>query len=59
MTRNYNFNFSVICAGEGEADLAQVEDMLNLAMQDLVMDDNFIVALDEKEAVTIEVKLVK
>ncbi len=59
MSRNYNFNFSVVCAGEGEADLTQVEEMLNLAMQELVMDDNFIVALDEKEAVTIEVKLVK
>ncbi len=57
--RTYKFEFEVICAGEGQADLKQVEDMLNLSMQDLVMDDNFVMALDEKEAVTIEVKLVK
>lgn len=57
--RTYNFQFEVLCAGEGTADIVQVEEMLNLAMQELVMDDNFVMALDEKEAVTIEVKLVK
>jgi hypothetical protein len=29
--------------------------MIDLSMQDLVMDDEFIGALDEKEAVTIQV----
>jgi hypothetical protein len=33
--------------------------MIDLSMQDLVFDDEFITALDEKEAVTIQVKLVK
>jgi hypothetical protein len=33
--------------------------MIDLSMQDLVFDDEFITALDEKEAVTIQVNLVK
>jgi len=45
----------VVCAGEGTPELAKVEDMIDLAMQDLVYDDEFIAALDEKEAVTIQV----
>ena len=59
MSREYNFMFKVLCAGKGEADLARVEELLNMSMQDLVMDDIFIEALDEKEAVTIQVDLVK
>ena len=55
MSRVYKFTFTVECAGEGTPDLAKVEDMIDLAMQDLVYDDEFIVALDEKEAVTIQV----
>jgi hypothetical protein len=35
--------------------MVKVEDMIDLAMQDLVYDDEFIAALDEKEAVTIQV----
>jgi hypothetical protein len=42
--------------GEGDADLAQVENMIDLSMQELVMDDEFIAALDEREAVTIQVQ---
>ena len=53
--RTYEFKFTVECAGEGEADLARVEEMIDLSMQDLVYDDEFIAALDEKEAVTIQV----
>jgi len=45
--------------GNGSADLAQVEQMIDLNMQELVYDDNFIAALDEQEAVTIQVSLVK
>jgi hypothetical protein len=41
--------------GAGEADMAQVENLIDLSMQDLVYDDEFIAALDEKEAVTIQV----
>ncbi len=55
MPRTYKFHFEVICAGDGTADEARVESMIDLAMQDLVYDDEFIGALDEKEAVTIQV----
>jgi hypothetical protein len=59
MPREINFVFKIICAGEGNADLARVEELVNLNMQDLVMDDIFIEALDEKESVTIQADLVK
>ena len=59
MPRIYNFKFTVECAGTGTPDMARVEEMIDLTMQDLVFDDEFITALDEKEAVTIQVKLVK
>ncbi len=55
MPRTYKFAFEVVCAGEGTPEMAKVEDMIDLAMQDLVYDDEFIAALDEKEAVTIQV----
>jgi hypothetical protein len=53
--REYKFQFTVVCAGEGKPDMNKVESMIDLAMQDLVYDDEFIAALDEKEAVTIQV----
>lgn len=55
MPRIYKFQFEVICVGPGEPDLGRVEQMIDLSMQDLVYDDEFIAALDEKEAVTIQV----
>ena len=54
--RTFEFKFTVQCIGDGQADLAQVENMIDLSMQELVMDDEFIAALDEKEAVTIQVQ---
>jgi hypothetical protein len=58
--RTLKFQFEVICASEGTADDVLVESMIDLAMQDLVYDDEFITALDEKESVTIRVsRLVK
>jgi hypothetical protein len=45
--------------GDGRADLIEVERLIDLNMQELVYDDVFIDALDEKEAVTIQVNLVK
>ena len=57
--REYQFVFNVVCAGEGTADLQRVEEMIDLTMQDLVFDDEFIAALDEKQSVTIQVNLVK
>lgn len=53
--RVYEYKFTVQCVGTGEPDLARVEQMIDLSMQDLVYDDEFIDALDEKEAVTIQV----
>ncbi len=55
MSRIYKFSFTVECASDGTPDLSRVESMIDLAMQDLVFDDDFIAALDEKEAVTIQV----
>jgi len=53
--RTFKFIFNVECAGSGDADLAAVENMIDLTMQELVLDDQFIDALDEKESVTIQV----
>jgi hypothetical protein len=57
--REYQFVFTVVCAGNGTPDMARVEEMIDLTMQDLVFDDEFIAALDEKQSVTIQVNLVK
>jgi hypothetical protein len=59
MPRTFKFEFIVECAGEGTADLDRVEEMIDLSMQELVYDDEFVQALDEKEAVTIQTILVK
>ena len=53
--RTYKFQFEVVCASGGTPDLDRAESMIDLAMQDLVYDDEFISSLDEKEAVTIQV----
>jgi hypothetical protein len=53
--RVFEFKFEVICTGEGTANEVRVEELIDLSMQDLVYDDEFIAALDEKEAVTIRV----
>lgn len=53
--RSFKFTFEVICAGAGDADLARVEEMIDLSMQELVYDDEFVTALDESDAVTIQV----
>lgn len=53
--RKFTYQFEVICAGNGTADEVKVEEMIDLAMQDLVYDDEFIASLDEKESVTIRV----
>ncbi len=59
MSRSFAFTFTVTCAGDGTANEQRVEELVDLAMQDLVFDDQFIEALDEKESVTIQVNLVK
>lgn len=55
MPRTYKYLFEVSCSSEGKPDMARVETMIDLAMQDLVYDDEFIQSLDEKEAVSIQV----
>lgn len=55
MTRLYTYKFTIECAGQGEPDLARVEQLIDLSMQDLVEDDEFIMALDEQTSVTIQV----
>ena len=57
--RTFKFVFTVECASDGHADMESVENMIDLNMQELVYDDEFIAALDEKESVTIQVNLVK
>lgn len=57
--RTFKFIFEVSCVGEGQADVNEVENLIDLSMQELVYDDRFIAALDEREAVTIQVNLVK
>ncbi len=54
MTRKFNFAWTVECAGAGQADERRVEELLDLALKDLIYDEEFIAALDEKEAVTIQ-----
>jgi len=55
MTRKYEFKFTIECASDGTADTDRIEQMIDLNMQDLVFDDEFIAALDEKESVSIQV----
>lgn len=53
--RTYKFTFEITCASNGQADLGKVEEMIDLTMQDLVFDDQFVTALDEGQSVTIQV----
>lgn len=53
--RTYQYLFTIECASKGEPDLTEVENLIDLNMQELVYDDTFISALDESEAVTIQV----
>jgi hypothetical protein len=59
MARTYTFIFTVECAGDGTPDLVAAENMIDLTLQELLMGEDFVAALDEKEAVTIQVNLVK
>jgi archaellin len=53
--REFRYTFIVSCASEGTAELDKVEQLIDLSMQELVYDDAFIAALDEGQAVTIQV----
>lgn len=54
--KTLRFEFEVTCANPQSPDLTKVENMIDLAMQDLVYDDEFIAALGERESVTIRVQ---
>jgi len=53
--RRFSYTLNVECASEGDADVQELERLLDLHFQDLVMDDTFIATLDEGQAVTIQV----
>jgi len=53
--RTFEFRFVVTCASAGKVDADRVEELIDLSMQELVYDDEFVSALDEKESVTIQV----
>jgi len=53
--KQFDFKFEVICATALRPDLTKVEEMINLAMQDLIYDDQFVAALGEKASITIRV----
>ena len=54
--RTLSFTFTITCTNSGpEIDHKRVEELIDLNMQDLVFDDEFIEALDEREAVSIQV----
>ena len=53
--RKFTYTLTIECASEGSADLEAVETLLDLHFQELVMDDNFVTELDEKQSVTIQV----
>ena len=53
--RKFTYTLTIECAGEGNANLDKVENLLDLHFQELVMDDNFVKELDEANAVTIQV----
>lgn len=53
--KTFNYKFEVICSNPVSPDLTKVEEMINLAMQDLIYDDQFVAALGEKASITIRV----
>lgn len=54
--KTLKFTFVIECADSGpELDTGRVEELIDLNMQDLIFDDQFIEALDEKQSVTIQV----
>ena len=53
--RRYSFTFNIECASEGKADLEREEHLLDLHLQELIMDDEFISELGETQAVTIQI----
>ena len=53
--RTYQFTFTIECATDATANLEAVESLIDLNMQELVYNDQFVAALAETESVTIQV----
>jgi hypothetical protein len=53
--REYTYVFKIWCASEGRADLPQVEQLMDLATQELAVDPEFAKALGEGQALTIQI----
>lgn len=53
--REYTYIFKIWCAEDGNPDLLQVENLLDLSMQELTEDEGFAAALDETTAFTIQI----
>lgn len=52
--RQFSFTTTITCVGNGNADLSELERLIDLHMQDLAYDDTVIDLLDEQEAVSFE-----
>lgn len=55
MPRTFRYQFEIVCMGEGNADELKMAELIDLAVRGLIDDDEFIHALDEKEAVSVDV----
>jgi hypothetical protein len=54
--KTYRFVVEFTCATDtAQADLSRAEDMLDLSMQELVFDDEFVEALGETEGLQVSV----
>jgi hypothetical protein len=53
--RRFQYRLIVECGSEGVANETRLEELLDLSVKDLVMDDEFIDALDEKVSVSIQI----
>ena len=52
MTRRWEYRVVFEAGGEGAADQARLDELVDLAIKDLIYDDEFIGALDEKVSVS-------
>jgi hypothetical protein len=55
MARRFRYVFELECISDGVADEQKMHELIDLAIRGLVDDEEFIRALDEKEAVSVDV----
>lgn len=53
--RTFKFQFEIVCASDGAADELKMAELIDLAVRGLIDDDEFIQALDEEEAISVDV----